>query len=75
MHYRAFNDGVTGWGKVVIVTTNVSHITYQYTLLLLLQWTADDHVALLQQMPYAVGTGSVIIRSNSQVIVVTTIVV
>jgi hypothetical protein len=42
MHYRAFNKGITGWGK----------------------WTADDHVALLQQMAFAVGYGSSIIRTQ-----------
>lgn len=29
------------------------------------KWTADDHVALLQQMAYIVGSGSTIIRTAS----------
>ena len=30
------------------------------------KWSADDHIALLQQLPFVVGTGSKIIRAPSQ---------
>jgi hypothetical protein len=30
------------------------------------KWTADDHIALLQQMPYVVGTDATVIRTTSQ---------